>query len=163
VVGGVGVGGTRFGGGPDVPRGFEWPRQGGAGDEVNARFVAQIDLGELARLMPRNALASAGLSVGLLSFFWWQEDPVGWEANGFRVYWFRGEPLERRVDPWSLHPDRVGFVGRLLGRKPSETGQGWRACRAVATPGWWLNHLALERGGPAQAAERPGERPLDGG
>lgn len=144
--GGVGgVGGTRFGGGPDVPRRFEWPRQGGVGDEVNARFVAQIDLGELARLMPRNVLASAGMSVGLLSFFWWQEDPAGWDANGFRVYWFRGEPLERRVDPWSLHPDRVGFIGRLLGRKPSETGQGWRGCRAVATPGWWLNHLALER------------------
>lgn len=151
---GAAAGGTRFGGGPDVPRGFVWPVHQG----VEARFVAQIDLAELARLLPGNDLAAAGMRAGLLSFFWWQEDEVGMEANGFRVFWFRGEPLERRADPWSLKAERVGLLGRalgkLLGRPPSETGQGWHACRAKARSGWWLNNFEFERSEGAAGAGR---------
>ena len=133
------VGSTRFGGSPDLPRGFVWPVH----ETINARFVAQIDLAEVAALLPeQNPLPREGL----LSFFWWQESDHGYEEDGCRVYLFRREGLVRRADPWSQQPEKVGFIRRLFGAKPSALGMGWRGCSAKARVGWWIDHLAFEQG-----------------
>lgn len=133
------LGSTRFGGSPDLPRGFPWPVH----ESVNARFVAQINLSQAAEVMPtRNPLPKDGL----LSFFWWQESDHGTDADGCRVYLFRGEGLERRMDPWSTQPERIGFLRRFLGAKPSDNGMGWHGCHATPRLGRWINHLTIESG-----------------
>lgn len=132
------IGVTRFGGSPDVPPGFEWPTH----DGVDARFVAQLDLAELSALMPDNPLPRDGL----LSFFWWQEDPHGCDPDGCRVHLFARQGLCPHPDPWSLKAKKVGLIGRLLGSKPSPLGQGWQGCTATPRFTWWLNHLTLESG-----------------
>ncbi len=133
------LGSTRFGGSPDLPRGFKWPVR----DNVNAFFVAQINLAEVSGLLTElNPLPKDGL----LSFFWWQAIEVGSDADGCCVHLFRREGLQRQTDPWSLQPEKIGFLRRLFGAKPSELGMGWRGCHAASRLGWWLNHLALETG-----------------
>lgn len=81
---------TRFGGAPDLPEGFEWPRYG-YGDEtpLPLAFLAQFDCSGLAKhdkdgLLPHE---------GVLSFFYeyrsqrWGYDPK--DEGCARVYWFK--------------------------------------------------------------------------
>jgi hypothetical protein len=132
------LGATRFGGAPDLPPGFAWPNH----ESIDARFVAQIDLDELAAIMPDNPLPHSGL----LSFFWWQEDSYGVDPEGCRVHHFPKQGLRRATDPWSKRPEHIGFFRRLFGAKPSDNGQGWHACTAKPTLNLWLDHLAWENG-----------------
>jgi Domain of unknown function (DUF1963) len=86
------VGGSKFGGRPDVPRGFEWPM---AGDNP-CWFVAQVQLADLRPFdtgfrLPR---------TGLLSFFY--HDDGGTAGRKSRVFFFSGGRL-RRID---LVPDQ---------------------------------------------------------
>ena len=88
------VGGTRFGGQPDVPADFVWPMfttDTYEDDEVKARpltFLAQFDCAELAALDKDDLLPE----TGVLSFFYemgsqrWGFDPK--DAGCARVYWF---------------------------------------------------------------------------
>lgn len=86
-------GATKLGGRPDLPADVEWPRE----QNEPLTFLAQLDLGELAPLLPKGALPSSGL----LSFFV-GEDPDG--AAGYletaRVLHTRkGARLVRRDAP----------------------------------------------------------------
>lgn len=87
------IGGTRFGGKPDVPEGFEWPYFEGEdyGGERKSRplsFIAQFDLEEIARFDTENLLPK----TGVLSFFYenntqkWGYDPD--DKGCARVCWF---------------------------------------------------------------------------
>lgn len=85
--------GTRFGGQPDVPPGFEWPTFEGRrfDGEVKVRpltFLAQFNCGELAPLDSERLLPDHGL----LSFFYDVEvQPWGYapeDRGGARVFWF---------------------------------------------------------------------------
>ena len=88
------VGGTRFGGMPDVPKDFVWPAFEGVGlmdDAVKSRplsFLAQFNCAELAALDTEGLLPK----TGLLSFFYemesscWGFDPK--DAGCARVFWF---------------------------------------------------------------------------
>ena len=88
------VGGTRFGGVPDVPADFVWPTYEGTSyndDEVKSRplsFLAQFNCAELAPLDTEGLLPK----TGVLSFFYemesmrWGFDPK--DAGCARVFWF---------------------------------------------------------------------------
>lgn len=88
------VGGTRFGGQPDVPADFMWPTfitDTYDDDEVKARplaFLAQLNCAELTALDKEGLLPK----TGVLSFFYemgsqrWGFDPQ--DAGCARVYWF---------------------------------------------------------------------------
>lgn len=88
------LGGTRFGGVPDVPKDFVWPTFEGVGmedDSVKSRplsFLAQFNCAELAPLDTEGLLPK----TGLLSFFYemesacWGFDPK--DAGCARVFWF---------------------------------------------------------------------------
>lgn len=89
------VGGTRFGGKPDVPEGFKWDYFEGEGNITDSAvkprplaFIAQFDLDEMSRYDTDGLLPK----TGVLSFFYemesmrWGFDP---KDNGCaRVYWF---------------------------------------------------------------------------
>lgn len=119
------TGATKFGGSPDLVRGTEWPRAQG----VNFRFLAQINLADAAPLLPHPLPES-----GLLSFFWCQDDDLRTTQTGAAVvYTHPGATLSRVTDPWIAVPDRVGFLGRVFGRKPSPRGQGAWPCSVASS------------------------------
>lgn len=86
------LGGTRFGGKPDVPEGFEWPYfEGDSYEGVKNRplsFIAQFNLEEMSQYDTENLLPK----TGVLSFFYelnsmaWGFDPE--DKGCARVYWF---------------------------------------------------------------------------
>lgn len=95
--------GTRFGGVPDAPPGFVWPRFGGVDGVVRPlSFLAQFNCRELA------ALDSEGLlpDHGVLSFFYdldsqcWGFDPS--DEGCARVYWFEDEA---KLEPVEIPDD----------------------------------------------------------
>lgn len=121
------VGATKIAGGADLPLGTTWPSAEG----VPFRFLAQIDLAEVAALLPDNPLPTSGL----LSFFWCQEHEIGMTPDGCRVlHTPASTPLVRMPDPWAVRPARVGLLQRLFNalmrREPPTGGQGFPACRA---------------------------------
>lgn len=122
------IGASKVGGGADLPAGSPWPKTKG----VNLRFIAQIDLAEVAGHEGINFDSTLPRS-GLLSFFWCQEDPAGVgpdELGGARVMHTPStSALARLSDPWAAVPQRIGIIGRVLGRKPSAKGQGFWPCR----------------------------------
>ncbi|MCM1164991.1 MAG: YwqG family protein [Lachnospiraceae bacterium] len=85
---------TKFGGVPDVPENFQWPRYEGESmftDEVKPRplaFLAQFDLANIAQFDTDNMLPK----TGLLSFFYdletmkWGFDPK--DKGSARVFYF---------------------------------------------------------------------------
>ena len=106
------VGGTRFGGVPDVPADFVWPTFEGVGLEDNAvksrplSFMAQFNCGALATLDEEGLLPK----TGLLSFFYemdsqcWGFDPK--DAGCARVFWFEDiSPLSPAQVPEDLEED----------------------------------------------------------
>ena len=95
--------GTRFGGRPDVPPGFQWPVFEGErfDGEVKVRpltFLAQFNCGELAPWDSEHLLPDRGL----LSFFYeaevqpWGYDPR--DRGGARVFWFEDTDLLSPAD-----------------------------------------------------------------
>lgn len=67
------AGASRLGGVPDLPPGTEWP----TGPDAPLSFVAQINLADVAEVMPSSGLPASGL----LAFFY---DAVSQSAWGFR-------------------------------------------------------------------------------
>lgn len=86
------LGGSRFGGVPDLPDGMPWPEHAGS----RLDFLAQIDLWEAAQ-----AFSLPGIpGEGWLAFFYdaekqpWGFDPK--DAGGWSVIYFQGEPASLR-------------------------------------------------------------------
>lgn len=83
------LGGTRFGGVPDIPEGFKWDYYVGENEKpVPLSFIAQFNCEEIAKYDTEHSLPQKGL----LSFFYeadsqeWGYDP---KNKGFaKVYWF---------------------------------------------------------------------------
>lgn len=108
------VGGTRFGGAPDVPDGFEWPYFEGSDmdDLVKPRplsFLAQFDLEGLAQFDKDGLLPK----TGVLSFFYELDS----QRRGFdpddkgcaRVFWFEDKEALRKAE----FPDELAAEYRL--------------------------------------------------
>lgn len=104
------LGGTRFGGVPDVPYGFVWPTFETAtydDDEVKERplsFLAQFNCADIAALDKEGLLPQ----TGLLSFFYemgshrWGFDPK--DAGCAKVFWFEDIAVLRITEiPKDLH------------------------------------------------------------
>lgn len=109
------VGGTRFGGTPDVPEGFIWPEfETDTFDDSEVRprplaFLAQFNCAEIAPLDREGLLPR----TGLLSFFYeldsqcWGFDPK--DKGCARVFWFVSD---RGLSPAEF-PDSLGADFRL--------------------------------------------------
>ena len=122
-------GGTRFGGRPDVPRGFEWPAYEGEGmhGKVAKRplsFIAQFDCAELAKYDAEHLLPDHGV----LSFFY-EMDSMRWGFNPkdkgcARVYWFEDSAaLEEAEFPDDLAEDyRFPALAVKMRAEPSLPG-----------------------------------------
>jgi hypothetical protein len=99
-----------------------WPAAKG----VNFHFIAQFDLSEVSRLLPQSPLPDRGL----LSFFWCQEHQIGTTPEGVRVIHTPDTASLVRVrDPWSMAPEPVGLLGRLMGKRPAPEGDAFCPCR----------------------------------
>lgn len=138
------VGGTRFGGVPDVPVDFLWPAfETDTYDDAEVKprplsFLAQFNCAELSELDSEGLLPE----TGLLSFFYemdsqrWGYDPM--DGGCARVFWF--------PDTGVLAP--VGFPAELAEdfRFPQ---LGIQACMEPALPNWedFSAKEALPRGG----------------
>ncbi len=87
----VGPAASRFGGVPDLPPAFQWPRWGGR----SLAFLGQINLGEEAAREPEAGIPSNGL---LLFFYDVQQQPSGLDpahrGSCHVVILANGEPLE---------------------------------------------------------------------
>lgn len=108
--GDLAVGASKFGGRPDVPKGFVWPvfeTSTWEDDQVKERplaFLAQFDCAQLAPLDPEGLLPKEGV----LSFFY----ELGSQRGGFdpkdqgsaQVYWFEG-PLAPAEFPAELEEE----------------------------------------------------------
>lgn len=108
---GLDVGGTRFGGDPDLPPGLPWP----AVEGEPMVFVAQLDLAELSAFEAAAELPREGL----LSFFYAPFPPEGQVLeHPVAVLCLRElAPLERRAAPDSharLRPHAVTFEPEVL-------------------------------------------------
>lgn len=147
----IAVGGTKFGGVPDLPPGTAWPRPPAPDDpeaiaqranEATAKeirehlarglpypFIAQIDLAEAAKLGP---IASALPPDGRLLFFY--DMAVGpWETGTrpARVIWDRSprdalEPLEMPKDlaeAAEQHRKQMEEIVARFGKDKDETGE----------------------------------------
>lgn len=108
------VGGTRFGGAPDIPAGFEWAYYEGEGldHDVKQRplaFIAQFDLEEISKYDTDNLLPK----TGVMSFFYeldsqrWGYDPD--DEGCVRVYWFDDKNALHRAE----FPDDLAEYYRL--------------------------------------------------
>lgn len=122
-------GGTRFGGRPDVPRGFEWPAYEGEGMHGKTAkrplsFVAQFNCAELAKYDTERMLPDRGV----LSFFYemdtmrWGYDPK--DKGCARVYWFEDSAaLEEAEFPDDLEEDyRFPALAVKMRAEPSLPG-----------------------------------------
>ena len=130
---------TRLGGTPDAPVGFEWPVVSG----VALRFVAQLDLAELARLeAPDTQLPTRGL----LSFFVCDQLSDEPDAPGYlevaRVFHFD-------VEPRTLRPLAVpqALVRRADGKEVTGVD-------ALTAPCALTFHLRLQLPPPSHPAVR---------
>ena len=122
-------GGTRFGGRPDVPRGFEWPVYEGEGMHGKTAkrplsFVAQFDCAELAKYDAERLLPDRGV----LSFFY-EMDSMRWgfdlkDKGCARVYWFEDPAaLEEAEFPDDLEEDyRFPALAVKMRAEPSLPG-----------------------------------------
>ncbi len=94
----IGIGQSRIGGLPDLPRGFEWPQYRGR----SLRFLAQFDLAEVHKVLPEETLPAQG-------WLWFFYEPGGTmdgsdpaDAGSARTYYAAQAPLERRALPDDL-------------------------------------------------------------
>lgn len=129
-------GGTRFGGRPDVPRGFEWPAYEGEGMHGKTAkrplsFVAQFDCAELARYDAERLLPDHGV----LSFFYemdsmrWGFDPK--DKGCARVYWFEDSAALEEADfPDDLEED-YRFPALAVKMRAEPSLPGWEDFTAI--------------------------------
>ena len=99
------IGQSRIGGVPDLPAGFRWPTYHGK----HLAFVAQIDLGEVARVMPDGPLPKRGQ---LWFFYTWDQQHWGFDpkdAGSSVVHYEAGAQLARRALPGDI-PDEGRFA-----------------------------------------------------
>lgn len=120
-------GASRFGGAPDVPADFNWPRfttNTYDDEEVKPRplaFLAQFDCARFAPLDPDGLLPHAGL----LSFFYelgsqrWGFDPA--DRGSARAFWFKdGAALSPAPFPEDLEEDfRLPAIGVAMTEETS--------------------------------------------
>lgn len=112
------VGSNKLGGEPDVPPGFLWPMN----KDRQLAFIAQINLSQIPEV-PAKTLPSRGI----LSFFYddqvWGFDPK--DKDGFKVYCFADEPLERMKTPV------VEIKKKLFGIFPQSSSESkiYKACK----------------------------------
>lgn len=105
----IALGASRLGGLPDLPTGVAWPERNGSPLD----FIAQIDLRDLAGLLPEFPQS------GWLLFFFDADDlNVGFDPaskDGWSVFWLECEKelLGRAELPPRLPPKR-NWLGRLL-------------------------------------------------
>jgi uncharacterized protein YwqG len=98
------VGASRIGGAPDLPARFRWPTYQGK----HLAFVAQIDLAEVARVMPDGPLPKRG---ELWFFYAWDQEQWGFDpkdAGSSVVHYEADARLVRRAPP-----DDVPAEGRF--------------------------------------------------
>lgn len=123
------VGQTRFGGRPDVPRDFVWPRfesrgRNGVVRALPLTFLVQFRCGDLAPLDAERLLPQEGV----LSFFYelesqcWGFDPE--DRGCARVFWFPDQDLAPADFPEDLSQE-----GRLpclkIGRRAAASYPAW--------------------------------------
>lgn len=104
---------SRFGGDASVPQSFRWPERRGRPLD----FLLQVDLRDVARIMPDVAAPRAGL----LAFFYdienqpWGYDPA--DLEGFRVVLFDDRSdLQATAAPdrtWRANPRAMHLISRL--------------------------------------------------
>jgi uncharacterized protein YwqG len=113
--GALALGASRMGGAPDLPARFRWPTYAGK----HLAFVAQIDLGEVARVMPDGPLPKRGH----LWFFYapdqehWGFDPK--DAGSSVVHYEADARLVRRALPDDL-PEEGRFAPCAVRLRPYE-------------------------------------------
>ena len=88
------VGASKFGGIPDLPEGFVWPR---LADGAPLPFLCQFDLAELAPydrdgLLPKEGLLSFFYDVNPMPDCWYDEE-------GWAVFYHVGQELKRQRGP----------------------------------------------------------------
>lgn len=102
------AGASRLGGVPDLPPGTEWP----TGPDAPLSFVAQINLADVAEVMPSSGLPASGL----MAFFY---DAVSQSAWGFApgddVSWSVIYTAESAVCVPATWPDSLSEEGRCRG------------------------------------------------
>ena len=95
----IALGASKFGGAPDVPDGFVWPRY----QSKSLGFLAQINLREVAFFDIEKQLPATG---NLLFFAALDQDNPVWgepeQREGWLVMWAR-EPLHRATRPADAH------------------------------------------------------------
>ncbi|NOU32121.1 MAG: DUF1963 domain-containing protein [Polyangiaceae bacterium] len=143
--GGEAVGASRFGGMPDLPPDFPWPRWEGfteedlhlppgayvprAMDPGPLSFLAQLDLASIPD--PEGRLPA----TGLLSFFfdaWQQPDGRPWDRGAARVLYFEDTSAVARASaPDDLH-EELRFAERGV------------TCEVMATLPLWAFELGLK-------------------
>jgi uncharacterized protein YwqG len=133
----IAVGGTRFGGEPDLPAGAAWPRW----RERPLIFVGQIALAELAG----STVASLLPRAGLLSFWYagsvdaWGLDPD--EAGASRVTFVApGVPLQTTAAPPGI-PDEGPLAPCTWATREELTLPPWESATAAA---WGLTRKQLD-------------------
>ena len=103
----IALGGSKFGGQPDLPTGAEWPMCG----HGSLGFLGQLDLAELNLMKATQALPKKGL----LSCFAFQDANTGYQPgvceevpDDMRVlYTSTNESLERRDSPPDIEDHEV--------------------------------------------------------
>ncbi|MBO6940909.1 MAG: DUF1963 domain-containing protein [Deltaproteobacteria bacterium] len=117
------VGATKLGGHPDLPAKTKWPRV----SKEPLTFLAQVDLGDVAPLLPKGALPTEGL----LSFFIGNdfEGPAGYCEKAKVVFTEPGAELVRREVPKDFYDviyqaARVELVATVTLPSPSNKHVG---------------------------------------
>jgi uncharacterized protein YwqG len=104
-VGALAVGQSRIGGVPDLPARFKWPTYQGK----HLAFIAQINLGDVARVMPDGPLPKQGQ---LWFFYAWDQEHGGYDpkdAGSSVVHYEADAQLARRALPGDI-PDEGRFA-----------------------------------------------------
>ncbi len=136
----LGIGISKLGGSPDLPKDFDWPAWQGK----SLGFVAQVSLGQIAGCGASSSLPP----TGLLSFFYdveqqaWGFDPA--HVGGWRVYHFpEGQRLARREPPADVPPHgryqacRLDPIGITTVPSPLSTSFAALALSAEAKDAYW--------------------------
>ncbi|MCC6574059.1 MAG: DUF1963 domain-containing protein [Planctomycetes bacterium] len=95
----IAVGQSKFGGSPDVPQGFAWPRW----NDKPISFLVQLDTDEVLKAAPSLPLPKGGL---ISVFYANEEQPWGLyptDRGGIQTYfWPKGTALQRMQSPKDL-------------------------------------------------------------
>jgi len=94
------IGASKFGGGADVPIGFEWP----VWKEKSLGFVGQINLEEIAPFDIEQTLPQSGILAFFVLFDEWNRIVgIPEQREGWRVFFYENHPLQRVEPPADSH------------------------------------------------------------